>query len=323
MSRPKALSKAEAGDVNPMYGSASRSSSGADSSRDNSCSLVRAAQAPRQGWVRALQVGDDYWFGRNGVAKNHAEAFRWYKRAADGGHIEAHLDVGRCFLNGDGTDMDVAAAAAYFRKASDANNAKAQGMLGGLLLTGYHTDRDEKAALELIRKSADAGDGIGCYWLGVCHEFGRGGLQPNDAKSVECYCKSADQNNPHAQWAMARMLRDGRGGSITDEKAAFALLSKAAAYNSWYAADVSWWHERSIRTAPDPEKALSAFRQVSRSETAHTRIAASLVFVIARVHAASQLSEPPVRIAWLGEWTDASFAPVCFRSRWFREAVPR
>ncbi|MGA3264929.1 MAG: tetratricopeptide repeat protein [Terracidiphilus sp.] len=63
-------------------------------------------------WIPERKIGDMYAEGQ-GVSKNHAEAVRWWRRAADHGSTWAHHTLGELYAEGaDGVKKD--AAEAYF-----------------------------------------------------------------------------------------------------------------------------------------------------------------------------------------------------------------
>ena len=47
-----------------------------------------------------LAKGDNYYEGKNGVARNHAMAVKWYQQAAEKGNAEAQNQLGYCYFQG-------------------------------------------------------------------------------------------------------------------------------------------------------------------------------------------------------------------------------
>ena len=52
------------------------------------------------------------------MQQDHAEAARWYRKAADQGHTQAQYNLGFMFANGNGVQQDVAEALQWMRKAA-------------------------------------------------------------------------------------------------------------------------------------------------------------------------------------------------------------
>ena len=68
-----------------------------------------------------------------GVAKDEAEAVKWYRKAAEQNDAEAQYNLGICYANGQGVAKDEAEAVKWYRKAAEQNDAAAQCNLGCLL----------------------------------------------------------------------------------------------------------------------------------------------------------------------------------------------
>jgi hypothetical protein len=66
-----------------------------------------------------------YEAGR-GVTKDEAEAAKWYRKAAEQGHVTAQLNLGILFERGLGVAQDYAEAARWYTKAAEQENADAQ-----------------------------------------------------------------------------------------------------------------------------------------------------------------------------------------------------
>ena len=65
-----------------------------------------------------------------GVVKDHAEAAKWYRKAAEQNYAEAQYNLGVCYYKGEGVAKDQAEAVKWYRKAAEQNLAKAQYNLG-------------------------------------------------------------------------------------------------------------------------------------------------------------------------------------------------
>ena len=61
-----------------------------------------------------------------GVAQDNVEAVKWYRKAAEQGHVEAQLILGRMYFNGDGVPEDAVETVKWVRKAAEQGYAKAQ-----------------------------------------------------------------------------------------------------------------------------------------------------------------------------------------------------
>ncbi|MFW1410905.1 tetratricopeptide repeat protein, partial [Vibrio parahaemolyticus] len=66
-----------------------------------------------------------YDFGQ-GVAQDHAEAVRWYRRAADLGNVIAMKNLGLSYRDGEGIGKDFAEARRWLEKAAAAGDEDAK-----------------------------------------------------------------------------------------------------------------------------------------------------------------------------------------------------
>src|SRR6266478_691137 len=76
-----------------------------------------------------VELGLRYEKGE-GVAKDHAEAARWYRKAAEQNYARGQYDLGDCYAYGEGVTKDRVEAVKWFRKAAEQNFAAAQYALG-------------------------------------------------------------------------------------------------------------------------------------------------------------------------------------------------
>ncbi len=69
-----------------------------------------------------------------GIARDEAEAVKWYAKSAEQGLANAQNNLSVCYAKGDGVARDDAAAVKWFRLATEQGDAKAQRNLG----VAYH-----------------------------------------------------------------------------------------------------------------------------------------------------------------------------------------
>ncbi|MFB2578709.1 tetratricopeptide repeat protein [Acinetobacter sp. c2-A9] len=86
---------------------------------DQLTAAAQAGQAPAQ-----FFLGNRYKHGQ-GVAVDQAQAFTWFKRAADQGIPAAQLNVGQMYAKGVGVRKNMAAAKDYFMKAAKLGDNRA------------------------------------------------------------------------------------------------------------------------------------------------------------------------------------------------------
>ena len=91
------------------------------------------------------------------------------------------------------------------------------------------------APILMYRRAAEMGDPQGMYKLGVCYDFGKGGLTKDGAKAVEWYQKAAEAGNARAMNSLGVCYALGKGGLTKDEAKAVGWYQKAAEAGSAYA----------------------------------------------------------------------------------------
>ena len=105
-----------------------------------------------------------------GVEKNHSEAIKWCKRAAEQGHASAQSVLGGYYYNGKGVEKDIVEAIKWFRKGAEHGNAEAQYNLGVCYEKGEGVDKNLAEAAKWYRKVAEQGDAnaqrnLGLYYI--------------------------------------------------------------------------------------------------------------------------------------------------------------
>ena len=101
-------------------------------------------------------------------AKDAAEAFKWYAKAAERGHVGAQVALGTLYAEGDGVRQDYFRAAEWFRVAATlGNSADAQLALGDLHFKGRGAPNDYALALGWYRKAADKGHPAAQHLVGA------------------------------------------------------------------------------------------------------------------------------------------------------------
>jgi TPR repeat protein len=94
-----------------------------------------------------------------GVPKDGSQAFEWFKKAAIGGDVLAHIDLGAMLALGEGgIKEDDPQARHWYLEAVKMNSAYAMTSLGGMYLRGEGGPVDEATGLAFVELAAGAGD---------------------------------------------------------------------------------------------------------------------------------------------------------------------
>ena len=104
------------------------------------------------------ELGRAFFSGTLGVAKDEAEAVKWFRKAAEQNVADAQFSLGVCYANGRGVTKDDAEAVKWFRKAAEQNDAGAQAALGVRYAKGQGVAKNKAEAVKWYRKAAEQGN---------------------------------------------------------------------------------------------------------------------------------------------------------------------
>ena len=188
------------------------------------------------------------------VSYDDAEAVKWWRLAAEGGHTEAQNELGEKYYYGWGVDEDKAEAAQWYRLAAEAGHAEAQYRLGGMHDLGKGVAEDDaeaqkwyRRAFEGFRPIAESGDISAQYRLGRMYIHGEG-VEPDYVEAEKWYRLAAEGGHTDAQEVLeeitevASVYRDAKAGDadaqynlglMHDEGVGIVSYDKAEAEKWW------------------------------------------------------------------------------------------
>jgi len=102
-------------------------------------------------------LGYFYATGTGGLAKDTAEAFKWYKMLATEGDDQGQSNLGVCYANAIGVEEDLVEAFKWFRKSAE-KNADGQINVGICYENGLGVKKDPIEAAKWFRKAATNSD---------------------------------------------------------------------------------------------------------------------------------------------------------------------
>ena len=145
-----------------------------------------------------------------GVAKDAAEAVKWYRKAAEQGLALAQDFLGRSYFHGEGVAKDAVEAVKWFRKAAEQDDAEAQCYLGFCYEYGEGVAEDAAEAVKWYRKAAEQGLALAQDFLGRSYFYGEG-VAKDPAEAVKWYRKAAEQEESSAQYSLGLSYANGEG----------------------------------------------------------------------------------------------------------------
>jgi len=156
-----------------------------------------------------------YYGGVTGAALDLDQAFRYTRIAAEAGHLQAQVDLGFLYHDGNArVPKDLAASFMWFRKAAASGSTKAACMLGDFYRDGTGgVKQDFVEANTWYRRTAMADDACAPrsqYELYAAYEAGRG-VRKDLKTATQWLVKAAESGNPRAQRMLGRAYETGQG----------------------------------------------------------------------------------------------------------------
>jgi TPR repeat protein len=144
------------------------------------------------------------------MAKNEAEAVKWFRKAAEQNYALAQGSLGLCYASGQGVAKDQVEAVKWWLKAAEQNYALAENILGRCYAEGRGVAKDEAEAVKWYRKAAEQSCADAQNNLGFCYTLGQG-VAKDEAEAAKWYRKAAEQNDAEAQSNLGVCYVKGEG----------------------------------------------------------------------------------------------------------------
>ncbi|ETL87463.1 hypothetical protein L917_13376 [Phytophthora nicotianae] len=242
-----------------------------------------------------------YFFG-HGVAKDLRKAFELYTQAANLGCAVAMTCLGQMYFAGNGTEKDLLVAEKWFELASSAGDTEACHQLGLLMCEKAAHLKDLKQSdkffsLARVRFSQAAGQGHrdAQYELGVFHETGKGGCEPNESGAVTWYMKAADQDHTGAESSLGRLFLVGTQLQQDIVKAVHFLHRAAAKSDSSAQTRLGLLYTTGNGVKQDVERGMAFLQSAADagSSVAMTRLASLFLAQVPQENGAMTSSNTP------------------------------
>ena len=206
------------------------------------------------------KMGEDYYNGRNGKAKDYAEAVKWYRKAAEQGYAQAQNQLDYMYQHSLGVTQDYAEAVKWYRKAAEQGDASGQNNLGYMYQYGYGVAQDYAEAVKLYRKAAEQGKAYGQNGLGYMYHFGLG-VTRDYAEAVKWYRKSARQGNAFGQNQLGYMYQHSLGVTQDYAEAVKWYRKSAEQGNAYGQYDLGYMYQYGYGVAQDYAEAVKWYRK--------------------------------------------------------------
>lgn len=111
-----------------------------------------------EGHAEAQYLLGNLYASGAGIARDAAEAMRWYSLAAGQGQADAMFAIGAIYRDGDGVAADAAEALRWFSRAAGLGQVDAQYVLGVIYRDGNGVEPDPAEAMRWFSRAAEQGD---------------------------------------------------------------------------------------------------------------------------------------------------------------------
>lgn len=211
-----------------------------------------------------------------GVDVDKKRAFEAIKLAAEAGNIQAQIGVANAYRDGSGVAKHKKAAFKIYKKLADKGNAEAQLNLAMCFKVGLGVEPNPVASLQLLQLSAKQGYPYALFQLGLAYQEGSGVVK-SLVKAFECFEKAAVFGNPKHQLKVAQCYLKGLGVQ-QDAKKAFPLIKKSADQGDASATNLlAICYEKGIGVKANKVKASETYLQAALNFDALNPQNASLI----------------------------------------------
>jgi TPR repeat protein len=146
---------------------------------------------------RLFELGERFYNGY-GVEKDGIEAFKYYKLAAEQGHIEAQYNMGEMYHWGQYVDTNYTEALKWYQLAAERGHIESQNNLGDLHYYGDGVPENEGEALKWYQLAADQGHAESQFCIGWIYSFSTD-IEKNEGEVLKWYQLAAEQGHVEAK----------------------------------------------------------------------------------------------------------------------------
>ena len=167
-------------------------------------------------------------------SKDPEKAFQLYLHAAEKDIPQAMMEVGQMYLHGTGVARDLAEAEKWFKNASDHHDPSGLFALGESYLQGRGVKQDIPRGVKLLQDADGHGSGDAKNLLGKLYLRGQAGFPLNRMNAGDLFRKAKDVNCPEAFYNLAYVdLTTPMRPKVAASRAAFLLQRGAEIGNSF------------------------------------------------------------------------------------------
>lgn len=208
------------------------------------------------------QMGEDYYYGQNGKEKDYVKAAKWYRKAAEQGHMYAQYSLAWCYDKGIGVTALPVEAAKWYRKAAEQGHAASQCSLGLCYETGEGVIKELNEAVNWYRKAAEQDYPAAQCNLGFCYKNGIG-VKQDEAEAFVWFKKAAQQESARAQSLLGDCYFYGQGVERDATEAVYWFTKSAEQDYPYGQYNLAWCYEKGVGIKADIEKARELYKKAA------------------------------------------------------------
>ena len=241
----------------------------------NTISLMQAGELDYDSAIRLLQkaasdgcvlsslfLGNQYANQQN-ASYNPAQAFEYYKNAADTSCGAGYYKTGLCYNSGFGCAKDYFLAYEAFSKGAELGDADCICALGICREFGIGCEIDYEISLELYRRAMELGSHTAANNLGGCYLYGHG-VEQNKQYAIELFMRAAYMGNSNAECRLGVCCETGDGCEQDLEKAISHYLNAARDENPQALFRLANCYDKGIGVEQNFAKAYKYFEDAAK-----------------------------------------------------------
>lgn len=186
----------------------------------------------KRGDVDAMEdVADNYYEGDDGYRLDLGRALYWYRKAAEKGHVECMIRVGKMYENGEGCERNLQEAKKWYQKAVNSGYISAQKFIDNLVSIENNSDNlkisTESMPTTTRREDRDddmrrakKGDVDAMEDVADNYYEGDDGYRKDKSRALYWYKIAAEKGDVESMMKLARMYANGEGCAKNTEESA-------------------------------------------------------------------------------------------------------
>ena len=153
------------------------------------------------------------------VFHKEKQAVELFSKASAKGHQNATYNLGACYFQGKGIDLDYGKALELFRQIAD-TDIFAQTIIGMCYLYGHGVEKDYDKAVSWLKKGSEGNKTNANLHLAYAYSKGLG-VEKDESKALKLYSPFAEKGNLSAQYQMALIYYNGETVSRNCQQALY------------------------------------------------------------------------------------------------------